>query len=365
MATQTLKIENNESNVENWLSKIDDNKYITELSIPGTHNSAALKGAFSICQNKNILKQLEIGIRFLDIRCRHVQDNFLIYHGVCNQNLTFQEICEICYQFLEKNPKETILMLINKENKPKKNKLTFEQCFLKLIENKKEEFWFLLNQNAQLFQVRRKIILLRRFKAKNELGINVTKWANNTTFTIQNESIYCEIQDAYIFVNWKAKQKLMLMRNLFSKITTSNTNIFFINYASASGGNIGIPDPKAIARRMNKYLYEYLEQNQLPRLGIVVVDFINKKMAKLIINHQSNQLNQAIEPPIKIGTTEILNTKTSTSNSNSNSNSATINESKIDSNSITTIITTNESTTNESTTNESTTNESTIDSKIQ
>ena len=53
-----------------WLKDIDDNKKISQLSIPGTHNSAACHVALPSvqCQGATVTEQLEHGVRFLDVR---------------------------------------------------------------------------------------------------------------------------------------------------------------------------------------------------------------------------------------------------------------------------------------------------------
>ena len=58
-----------------WMSKVDDNKKIVELSIPGTHDSGATHSIFDVagkCQDLSIKQQLKIGVRFFDIRLDNV-----------------------------------------------------------------------------------------------------------------------------------------------------------------------------------------------------------------------------------------------------------------------------------------------------
>ncbi|MBR4240627.1 MAG: hypothetical protein IKR97_00230, partial [Eubacterium sp.] len=74
-AEQTL------SNVSasDWMSVIRDETKLTEITMPGTHDSCARKfhneDAFGVlsgiskCQNLTIREQLDAGVRFLDVCC--------------------------------------------------------------------------------------------------------------------------------------------------------------------------------------------------------------------------------------------------------------------------------------------------------
>ena len=67
-----------------WMGAVSGKKRVSELSIPGTHDSGALHEPFpgtTKCQTLGIAQQLAIGVRFLDIRCRSVHNAFAIYHG--------------------------------------------------------------------------------------------------------------------------------------------------------------------------------------------------------------------------------------------------------------------------------------------
>ena len=62
------------SDGNNWMGLLNGNLSLASLSIPGTHDSGASYEYWSgtaKCQDISIASQLDIGIRFLDIRCRH------------------------------------------------------------------------------------------------------------------------------------------------------------------------------------------------------------------------------------------------------------------------------------------------------
>ena len=128
--------------MENWMSKLPDNKLLLLTNIPGSHDAAAYNmhffgSVFAKCQDLNIMEQLKAGTRLLDIRiakrsrpwlsCRlnqlFLDDNDLIcVHGICDCyhinkegvkiNLTYKDVLMDMRKFLEENPSETIVLTI-------------------------------------------------------------------------------------------------------------------------------------------------------------------------------------------------------------------------------------------------------------
>jgi len=72
-----------------WMTRLPDNILITELSLPGTHDTMSRCLGYTSavcdwleCQTLTLATQLNAGIRVLDIRCRHVHNRFAIHHAV-------------------------------------------------------------------------------------------------------------------------------------------------------------------------------------------------------------------------------------------------------------------------------------------
>lgn len=73
-------------NGTNWMSKIDGTRLISDINIPGTHDSATrsvecIQGLFDVvgkayakCQDLSIREQLDAGIRYLDLRVSYEHD---------------------------------------------------------------------------------------------------------------------------------------------------------------------------------------------------------------------------------------------------------------------------------------------------
>jgi 1-phosphatidylinositol phosphodiesterase len=111
---------------QNWMEEIDDNLLLSQITIPGTHDTCALYGGdLPICQTLSIIDQLKHGVRALDITCRHYQNTFPIHHDRFYQNIDFGDVQESCIYFLRAFPSETILMHIKEEYDNEGNTQTF------------------------------------------------------------------------------------------------------------------------------------------------------------------------------------------------------------------------------------------------
>ena len=62
-----------------WMSYIHDDTKISDISIPGTHDSGATHSIFDVsgkCQDLTIKQQLNVGTRFFDLRLQLVKEEF-------------------------------------------------------------------------------------------------------------------------------------------------------------------------------------------------------------------------------------------------------------------------------------------------
>lgn len=271
--------------MNNWMGSVDGNKKISELSIPGTHDSGARFEPISStakCQNLTIGEQLNAGVRYLDIRCRHYNNAFTIHHGSIYQNLNFSDVKNACLSFLQSNPSETIIMHIKEEHTASGNNRTFEATLESyLAEN--PGLWYLGESIPALSSVRGKIVLVRRFAASNlPKGIDVTAWGDNTTFEINTSAANLKIQDQYVVPDNNGKWNVI--NALLSEAKTGSASRLYINYSSGyKSGIFGIPNINTVANNINPRLTTFFTNNTSGRYGIIAMDFADASKASLIV----------------------------------------------------------------------------------
>jgi 1-phosphatidylinositol phosphodiesterase len=269
----------------NWMSAIDGNLTLSEISIPGTHDSGARFEPFSgtaKCQNLTISDQLTSGIRFLDIRCRHVDNQYAIHHGSIYQNLNFNDVVNACKTFLNTNSSECIIMCVKEEHTPSNNNRSFEQTFDWYVQQN-PTLWHLNDRIPVLNNVRGKIVLLRRFGVSSApKGIDTGPWLDNTTFEINNDKASFKIHDQYQVPN--NNNKWNAVNNLLNEAPTGNPNRLYLTFTSGyKPGIFGIPNINTVSNFINPKITTYFTAKGKGRFGIVVMDFAESTKNNLII----------------------------------------------------------------------------------
>ncbi|MFC5048322.1 phosphatidylinositol-specific phospholipase C [Aquimarina hainanensis] len=269
---------------------------LSGLSIPGTHDSGArydspYYSGTAKCQDLTIGEQLKQGTRFLDIRCRRINNRFTIHHGPVYQKINFTDVLDYCYDFLNKNPSETIIMSLKEEHTPSNSNMSFEAIFDSYI-NKNPTMWYLGKDIPILEIARGQIVLVRRFHAaRTPKGIdaNPSLWENNSSFFIFNGSQILRVQDEYEVSD--THQKWSDIIGLFSEaLNDRNRHVMYINFTSGYSGLI--PNIPSVANEINQELTSYFRHSPRGRYGSILMDFAEESKNRLIIdtnfiNHKS------------------------------------------------------------------------------
>lgn len=268
-----------------WMKDVPDATSLYGLTLPGTHDTCALHGGDAAeTQKRTLDEQLKSGIRFIDIRCRHIGDIFAIHHGPVYQKINFGDgVLKVCLDFLKANPSETILMSVKQEYSPKTNTRTFEQTFDWYIrEYDCRPRWYLGDTMPSLGDVRGKIVLFRRFAADTAgqvLGLKAEPWPENDTFSIGN-TVSMEIQDQYKVATLQGRdRKWDKIEALLDAARTGGKQSLYVNFCS---GTSPFCYPYSCANYVNPRLTEYLGNNVKGRFGAVLTDFETSDINRLI-----------------------------------------------------------------------------------
>ncbi|MCR4567139.1 MAG: phosphatidylinositol-specific phospholipase C domain-containing protein [Pseudobutyrivibrio sp.] len=284
----------------NWMSYLSDSAYLSEITLPGTHDSAArniLFGYAARCQDTSINQQLVNGYRYLDLRVavdESSEGNKLkLVHGIFNCHkdsslfsdyLYLQDITADIYKFLEYQPQETVVVNIKIEKAD--DSVAEVQKLLSEEIKSNRDYWYTDSQIPTLGEVRGKIVLATRFEDKADIqmtGLQMLWQDQNNTIPTDipyelyvNDSFRLWVQDRYKYsVENKYEALVDGLENC-----EADTNTFFLNFLSTAGdGKIG--HPRGYASSLNDLLLEYdLKDNT--SYGIIIVDFGTPDLARHI-----------------------------------------------------------------------------------
>ena len=246
----------------NWMSSLSNTTKLTDLTLPGTHNSCSLYGgAIAITQTWTIPLQLEAGIRYFDIRLRMYDNILYLQHGIMYQYGTFNQILDYFIDFLDKNNTEIIFMAVQKEYKDYNCTKTMEQLFEEYTKSYKNYIVNYEGKNITIENLRGKIFFINIFHKK----VNLVP-----LYIVQNDYV---VNFSDNIIDKKRKIKRLFNRS----VTLINDGKIYVNYLSGVS-DYGIITPKYCAYYTNKEVFKYKG-----RLGFVLLDFPGEDLIEYLI----------------------------------------------------------------------------------
>ncbi|QCR36734.1 phospholipase [Nissabacter sp. SGAir0207] len=213
-----------------WMAKLDNYTPLGELAIPGTHDSGSRYGGASVAnQVMTIDQQLRAGIRFLDIRVRHIDDSFAIHHGFVYQKMNFNDVMKQVTQFLSAHPTEIVFMRLRDE---------YDGESTNSIRSANETLDEYLAQYEKWISHRNKAYPLETVGAHR--GQIYFLWDNlypQRTLTY-GQFFGQQLQDAYqVKTNWDLYGKWEKVKAFLEASRHFSGQQIALNYLSASGGS--------------------------------------------------------------------------------------------------------------------------------
>ena len=275
-----------------WMDNLKDETQIYNLSIPGTHNSGALYSYIDLsgkCQDLSIKSQLNIGVRFLDIRLKNTKYGLQVVHSFVDQKQSFESVLQTCNSFLDENPSEFIFLSV-KEDDVSTSDRPFSNTVNNLLERHVIQNKFhmsnLLPRNVA--EARGKIIFMSRFEG-SAYGLRCRDgWIdtenNSTTNTFDLIYARFHVQDYYDIE--KYDYKIAEINRCLENKQEGRLNL---NFASGYYSNSFPPlSASPVAKDVNKYLLreDVLVKNK--DFGILACDFITEDLTDKIIKANTN-----------------------------------------------------------------------------
>jgi hypothetical protein len=266
-----------------WMAGLYQDYLITQISIPGTHDSATGAGRCGIelfcqAQRYGFTTQLDMGIRFFDIRLAYEDGDLKFYHNIYDLNLNFKAVINVVKAHLDANESEFVIFLIKQEHS-KVSADTFWARVNDQIDDYPATLFHLDKSVPTVAKAAGKIIIMARDKSTHPQGYYVN-WADNTIHYEGSDSdLRYVVEDHWSLSTVGTDTKFAeVAQNLYLAgvcATCGNPNTLFITFLSGTAAkSLDITrQPSYYAAYENPHTADWLNARPGPRPGIVVMDF--------------------------------------------------------------------------------------------
>ena len=217
----------------NWMAYLNDDLLLSDVSIPGTHETMGYKNKegltdIALTQKLWLENQFKAGIRSIDLRFLHKKDQFIIYHGKRSLEFTFDYVMLKTIDFLKSHPGETVIINImpataTAEKNTRKNFETFDALMTVNRDEVEGSFdvytWSPRTDSSipRLSEVRGKIVFMYKLWYLNGTERGQVRrrglFANesNSSFIDRSETLDFNVQ-AKLYSNWEIiKERLSII----------------------------------------------------------------------------------------------------------------------------------------------------------
>lgn len=300
-----------------WMSRVSDDKLISELSIPGTHDTMAYNPDLKFLnitrtQTISLENQLNSGIRYLDIRLTYQRDRFDINHGAIYLGYNFTDVLETVEEFLSANPSETVVMRLKQEHS-NSSLAEMKNLFDKYFEEYRDLFWTKESSNSPInpslaelrgkilvvsevdsidFSLRFKDVILQDYFALGTVSNITDKWDKvRNHLELSNQDYSNNIYMNHLSATGGAMPYTVASGQI---IPGNNTEKLWTGIIRSTKADVDYPyfSKKEILPELNAFYYrginelfvDYIQDNYIEnKTGIVIADFPGAALINSII----------------------------------------------------------------------------------
>ena len=288
---------------DDWMANIDDAAYVSQLSIPGSHDAATGNGtsadSFARTQEASLSEQWSAGIRAFDLRPTVSGSIVNINHGIISTKIDFRTAMNLLRDSVIAHPTEFAIVMMRHEddNETDKEKAAWPKLVGEILADESLAPYIVpFVRNLTVSEMRGKIVVLTRNEYNGAKGGVINGWSHSKNLADQKKAqitqaristkatLYC--QDFYeVTASGAVADKKAAVENLLNysvKQHTRSNFIWIINHTSgySKTGLFGIVTAdgyKDNAATQNAAVIEYLkDESHWGPTGIVMMDFAGR-----------------------------------------------------------------------------------------
>lgn len=285
---------------ENWITPLDGDIYVSQLSIPGTHDSATGEGfqgglafvgpGMAQTQDLSLSEQWDCGIRVFDLRPTVKQEGgeliLQIYHGIIETKMSFKNALLLLRDKLVENPGEFAIVIMRHENDANKDlqdnwSTLMSQC---LSSEEIADYLVDFKPKMTIGELRGKILIMSRDEYnKGPVGGYITSWSHSENYIDQIKTRFkgkvrtenAIVQDFYEFtMEGGSERKKTTVLNLLQKTMSMSSISWTVNHTSGYTKSANSNSNRENAQNTNGAVLEFLsDDSHSGRTGIIMMDF--------------------------------------------------------------------------------------------
>lgn len=275
-----------------WMANLKDDVLINEIVMPGSHDAGSYKMVWlGETQQFAIDEQLQMGVRYFDIRVNKKEDKYVIFHSIIN-GVKFLPILESIKNFIINNPTEVLLLDFQHFQGNSQNgvyNLITEYLYNNnlLVENNTKLSDLEFISNLKLKDARGKCIIFWGDRSK-DLS-NYIFLRNNDDCSHENMSLnsyyvgdYHYKDIAYLVENGYPKY----FDNIQNKIARESKGIFVLQAQLTDGNLIFGPysKEKTNNKKISEVIKNFKKDEKLTYLNVIMRDFLDIEKCEEIID---------------------------------------------------------------------------------
>ncbi|MCX6285144.1 MAG: hypothetical protein NTW31_13025, partial [Bacteroidetes bacterium] len=266
-----------------WMAGIDDSRYISELSIPGTHDCGAdlhtseqgAAWANVIAQDFRLSNQMLLGVRWFDVRLSDDDGTMTVYHWDYYLHKNFTDLITQAIGFLNAHPTETVVFMIKQEHSSRGDDAFANGIWCGYLYPYLSHFW-LENHIPQLGEVRGKIVIMRQLEGTHGYPMGSPLiWQDNSTgnMYMSDNNFYYYVQDHYSLGTVETSTKISEIESCIEKAHGEPYpyRCLYINFTSAE--RQASQTLEHISSEITPAIDTYLQSKNYQNVGVIMVNF--------------------------------------------------------------------------------------------
>lgn len=268
-----------------WMANIDDSRYLSELTIPGTHDAGAdyhtseqgVESQFTIAQDFCLLNQLMLGVRWFDVRLNDDGGIMTVYHWDYYLHKNFTDLVNWALTFLDNHQREVVIFMIKQEHSTRGDDAFANGVMGYLNWAHPGRFW-MGDYVPQLGEVRGQVVIVRQFTGTHGYALGTRlMWNENTTgsYASTDLPVYAYVQDHYSLMTVPTETKINEIENCLNMANHEpcKYRCYYLNFTSGTREADAGQSLKHISSEINPVINNYLWNDNSHYYGTVFVNF--------------------------------------------------------------------------------------------